>query len=111
MHSVRVATQRFFVSKALWVGDGVRRAGAAFVQECVFASAFLALRAFVFQVRSGCIKLELQNRSRTVSWTSETSSRGVWSMQKLDRFRVLVWCPCHSKKQVEAANMGRGAMK
>ena len=88
MHSVRVATQRFFVSKALWVGDGVRRAGAAFVQECVFASAFLALRAFVFQVRSGCIKLELQNRSRTVSWPSETSSRGVWSMAKLDRFRV-----------------------
>ena len=83
MHSVRVATQRFFVSKALWVGDGVRRAGAAFVQECVFASAFLALRAFVFQVRSGCIKLELQNRSRTVSWPSETSSRGVWSMAKI----------------------------
>ena len=48
MHSVRVATQRFFVSKALWVGDGVRRAGAAFVQECGRGGRFFGLRAFVF---------------------------------------------------------------
>ena len=72
-----------FKNKAHWVGDGVRRAGAAFVQESVRDGAFFALRAFVFRVRSRLNKLELQNRSRTVSWTSETSSRGVWSMAKI----------------------------
>ena len=68
---------------------------------------FLLYVRLSFRFCSGCKKLELQNGSRTVSWPSETSSRGVWSMAKIRS----VQSPCHSKKQVEAANMGRGAMK
>ena len=45
------------------------------VQECGSESALFGLRAY--KTGSVLLKLELQNRSRTVSWPSETSSRGL----------------------------------
>ena len=45
------------------------------VQECGRQSALFGLRAY--KTGSVLLKLELQNRSRTVSWPSETSSMGV----------------------------------
>ena len=101
-----------FKNKAHWVGDGVRRAGAAFVQECVRDGAFFPLYVrlclgFVLDSTN----LNCKTRMRTVSDIGDVSSRGVWSMAKIRSVQSPEHIPCHSKKQVEAANMGRGAMK